>query len=115
MDAFDMRIKIIDDGIKNLVDINITQEKLKRQEEQIKALNVNINKKQKKKVSLSDKFSSLNLKAKQTIENISKSLKTQNDYDFKEISRTTRYYDGMTNRKHQSMRKLIIDSSKFYK
>ena len=58
---------------------------MKRNEEERKALNVNLNKKQKKNISLAQKFSSLNLKAKYTIDNISKMMDTQSKSENRQI------------------------------
>ena len=117
MDPFDLRIKGINDKILKEVDIQANLEKLKRNEEERKALDVNFNKRQKNTVSLGMKFSNLNLKAKHRINNLSKLLEID--------AKTTRgikhsrapsgeSFDESMEKNALNLEKLIVESGKLH-
>lgn len=73
-DPFDRKIRVIDEKIRNLVENNAKTERMRKEEEERKALDVKSYKKKRENISLAEKFSSLNLKARYRINKISEIL-----------------------------------------
>ncbi|OMJ82051.1 hypothetical protein SteCoe_17382 [Stentor coeruleus] len=117
IDPFELRIRLIDEKIKRIVDNDIKQENLKRKEEQRKGIKFNF-KKQKKGIMLTDKFYTLNMKAKHTLGNMSKMLEIQTKSQKSESnffnSELYSMEESPIDRKFGGMNKVNSESSKIH-